>query len=186
MLRMAVSVQSRMSTAGRMAVGVYLAITEHGLAPPAQRLIADKCRISAATLSRRLQRHGLEELVELLVDARSHTFPPTFQPTWSDWLPLDEDDRTDARVWHACEDLAFSRPTIASSITEVWQWQRSELARLSGHPDGSTEVAALHAAVGGLTSRLLLDPELDHAAALAALDAVVEGLSCKQRCLHDR
>ena len=182
---MAISLQSRYTTASRMAAGVYLAILEHGLAPPAQRLIAEKCRISAATLSRRLQRRSLDDLLVLLVDARDRTFPPSLDPSWSDWLPVDEDERTDARVWHACEDLAFSSPAIASSIVEVWRRQRTELARVSGHPDGSLEVDALHALVGGLSSRLLLDPALDHDAARAILLRVVGALSCKQRCLHD-
>lgn len=182
-----VSLRSRMTIVGDMTAGLYEVIHEDGLSMPAQRVLAEKCRISGATLSRRLQRWGWEDLVVGLVDARGRTFPAALRPTtWAEWLPGDEDELADACVWAACEQVAVGSQRVATAVAAVWGEQRRTMAQLlpQTNPDDAMvdEVAdALHAIVMGLTARTLIDCDFDHDRALAVLTTVVDAVATRPR-----
>lgn len=166
------SLNYRFTTAASLAAGLYWALREHGLGLPSQAVVAERCGISAATLSRRLRRWSMEELMVLVVDARGRSHPPQLIPTWDSWLPADDGERSDAHVWTACLQVALQSPPVARAVRDIWHRQRAILATQLAEAPDSPRVAAIHAVIDGLVLRMLLDEDFDHAAASAALAQV--------------
>jgi hypothetical protein len=167
------SLNYRFTTPASLAAGLYWAIREHGLGLPHQAIIAERSGISAATLSRRLRRWSLDELMVLVADARGRTHPPHVRPTWGVWLPMDDAERSDAQVWTACLQVALQSPPVAQAVRGVRQRQRAVVAAQLGASPDSWRVHAVHALIDGLVLRTLLEEDFDHAAASAVLERMV-------------
>ncbi|KRE97279.1 hypothetical protein ASG76_00680 [Nocardioides sp. Soil774] len=170
---MSLSLSYRFTTSASLAAGLYWAIREHGLGLPSQAVVAERCGISAATLSRRLRRWPMDELMVLVADARGRSHPPHLRPTWDSWLAADDAERSDAQVWTACLQVALHSPSVGKAVRDVWQRQRAVLAAQLGDGPDSGRIDAVHALIDGLVLRMLLDEDFDHAAASAVLKRVV-------------
>lgn len=170
---MSLSLHYRFTTPASLAAGIFWAVREHGLALPSQAVIAERSGISAATLSRRLRRWPLDDLMVLVADARGRTHPPHLRPTWDIWLPMDDAERADAQVWTACLQVALHSPPVAQAVHGVWQRQRAVLAAQLGDAPDSSRVGGVHALIDGLVLRMLIDEDFGHAEAAAVLEWMV-------------
>lgn len=176
------SLFSRMSVVGGLGVGLYQALDKHGLRLPAQRLMATECRTSAATLSRRLSDPGMmERVIQLVVHTRSQAFPAVhpMDDTLDSWLPADEVELRDARVWLALQHLALRSPQVATSVIDAWTGQRR---RLRDHALGDRSLSpraleAVHALIEGLAVRRCVDAGFTHEDAVAVLVAAADVLT---------
>lgn len=173
---------SRMSVLGSLGVGLYKTLDTYGLRMPAQRLMAEECLTSAATLSRRLSEPGmLDRVIRLVVRACADGFPGVHHgdATAEDWLPLDDLELADARVWLAVQYLALGSEPVAEEVVDAWELQRERLghAVFGDRAASPARLEAVHALVAGLTLRLCIDRSFTHDRAVAVVAATVDAIA---------
>lgn len=176
------SLYSRRSILGSLGVGLYQTLDKHGLRLPAQRLMAEECLTSAATLSRRLSDPGMmERVIQLVVRTRAQAFPAVhpMDDTLDSWLPVDEVELGDARVWLALQHLALRSPQVATFVVDAWTAQRRRLRdhALRDRSLSPTALEAVHALIEGLVVRRCVEAGFTHQDAVAVLVAAADALA---------
>ncbi|GAA5107942.1 hypothetical protein GCM10023339_06430 [Alloalcanivorax gelatiniphagus] len=171
---------SRATRISDMTEALYWAIEDTGLRLPPRRDIARRAHVSEATISRRFRESRSDEtsLVSRLVHARRRTYPRGYLADgWSRWLPEDDVDLQDARVWLACLALAAGGADVGDAardaVCEAWD---AEIDQLVASKIEETHAEVLHAALIGVSIRRALDPELDHHRAESLVIRLVDAL----------
>lgn len=179
--RMTRHLGSRATQVSDMTEALYWAIDGAGLRLPPRREVARRARVSEATISRRFResRSNEENLVTRLVNARRHTHPRGYlEDGWARWLPAEDVDLQDVRVWLSCLALAAYSPAVAEVVRDAWDDERERLASDLGPTDDCDARAELvQAVLVGLSIRCALDPEMSHERAVALLERAAGALA---------